>query len=106
MAAQDPIGGGWRYEPHQPGDTSVTGWQLMALKSGQMAYLTVDPAVFDGQDVSEVGHHRPGGHFSYLAGGKLLKDEESCGQRRRPAVPAISAACREPTRRWSRARLC
>ncbi len=46
-AAQDPIGGGWRYDPREPGDTSVTGWQMMALKSGQMAYLTVDPAVFE-----------------------------------------------------------
>ena len=39
--AQDPLGGGWRYFPHQPGDTSVVGWQIMALKSGQMAYLNV-----------------------------------------------------------------
>ncbi len=43
--AQDPAGGGWRYEPRQPGDTSVVGWQVMALKSGQMAYLKVDPEV-------------------------------------------------------------
>lgn len=39
--AQDPIGGGWRYRPRQAGDTSVLGWQLMALKSGHMAYLKV-----------------------------------------------------------------
>jgi hypothetical protein len=39
--AQDPRGGGWRYEPQRPGDTTVTGWQIMALKSGQMAYLRV-----------------------------------------------------------------
>jgi hypothetical protein len=36
--------GGWRYEPRQGGDTSVVGWQLMALKSGQMAGLEVDDA--------------------------------------------------------------
>ncbi len=42
MAAQDPVGGGWRYQPKQPGDTSAVGWQLMALKSGHMAYLNVD----------------------------------------------------------------
>jgi len=47
MDAQDPKGGGWRYEPQQPGDTSVTGWQIMALKSGQMAYLTVKPNVLE-----------------------------------------------------------
>ena len=39
--AQDPVGGGWRYSPRQPGDTSAVGWQLMALKSGHMAYLKV-----------------------------------------------------------------
>ncbi len=41
VQAQDPNGGGWRYSPRQPGDTSVVGWQLMALKSGQMAGLSV-----------------------------------------------------------------
>ena len=43
MAAQDPVGGGWRYGPKQPGDTSAVGWQLMALKSGHMAFLQVSP---------------------------------------------------------------
>ena len=36
--------GGWRYEPRMGGDTSVVGWQVMALKSGQMAGLEVDDA--------------------------------------------------------------
>lgn len=46
--AQDPVGGGWRYAPRTPGDTSVVGWQLMALKSGHMAYLQVPPATILG----------------------------------------------------------
>jgi hypothetical protein len=33
--------GGWRYQPHQPGDTSGFGWTFMALKSGQMAHLSI-----------------------------------------------------------------
>ncbi|MFN0016778.1 MAG: prenyltransferase/squalene oxidase repeat-containing protein [Pirellulaceae bacterium] len=36
--------GGWRYQPGpptQPGDTSVVGWQLMALQSARAANLTV-----------------------------------------------------------------
>jgi hypothetical protein len=41
VSAQDPKGGGWRYQPHEKGDTSMLGWQLMALKSGQMAELTI-----------------------------------------------------------------
>jgi hypothetical protein len=33
--------GGWRYSAGQAGDVSVTGWQIMALKSAQMAGLDV-----------------------------------------------------------------
>jgi hypothetical protein len=40
--AQDPVGGGWRYKPRERGDTSALGWQLMALKSGNMAYLRIN----------------------------------------------------------------
>jgi len=36
--------GGWRYSPGQAGDTSVTGWQVMALKSGLMCGLVVPAA--------------------------------------------------------------
>jgi hypothetical protein len=43
MEAQDPKGGGWRYGRGQPGDMSVTSWQIMALKSGLMADLQVNP---------------------------------------------------------------
>ncbi len=45
--AQDPIGGGWRYRPRQAGDTSVVGWQLMALKSGYMAGFDIPPLVVE-----------------------------------------------------------
>ncbi len=38
--AQHPAGG-WRYSPGQAGDTSVVGWQLMALQSARAAKLTV-----------------------------------------------------------------
>ena len=41
--AQDPVGGGWRYEPQQAGDTSASGWQITALKSGQMGHLKIPP---------------------------------------------------------------
>src|SRR4029079_14191632 len=33
--------GGWRYKPGEPGDTSVVGWQVMAMKSGLMGGLSV-----------------------------------------------------------------
>ena len=39
--AQDPIGGGWRYMIKQRGDTSVVGWQIMALKSANLRKMQV-----------------------------------------------------------------
>ena len=41
--AQDPVSGGWRYEPEQKCDIAVFGLQIAALKSGHMAYLRVPP---------------------------------------------------------------
>lgn len=44
--SQHKPGGGWRYFPGQVGDTTVTGWMLMALKSAQLAYIPVPPDVW------------------------------------------------------------
>lgn len=41
VAAQEPQRGGWRYLPGTMADLSVSGWQLMALRSGQLAGLEV-----------------------------------------------------------------
>lgn len=46
--AQNPKDGGWRYTPGQEGDTSVVGWQMMALRSGFVGSLDVSPNVLDG----------------------------------------------------------
>ena len=39
--------GGWRYQPGDESDTSVTGWFVMALQSGLMAGLTVPSPTLD-----------------------------------------------------------
>ena len=45
--AQDPSRGGWDYSPRKSGggDTSVVGWQLMALKSASMSGLAIPAGV-------------------------------------------------------------
>ena len=43
MKAQSS-GGGWRYRPNEPGDTSVTGWYVMAVQSAMASGLDVDEA--------------------------------------------------------------
>jgi len=40
--------GGWRYTPQVSADTSVTGWMMMALKSGELAGLEVLPRTYRG----------------------------------------------------------
>jgi hypothetical protein len=41
LAAQHPSDGGWRYRPGDTGDTAQLGWQLMALKSAELAGIEV-----------------------------------------------------------------
>ena len=65
--AQDPKGGGWRYAPGQPGDTTVTGWQLMALKSGQMARLEVPaPTLYLAQRFLGSVQSEDGARYGYM----------------------------------------
>lgn len=48
MDAQDRVGGGWDYTPRGAGDTSIVGWQIMALKSGYLGLLQINPATIKG----------------------------------------------------------
>ena len=83
VSAQDKVGGGWRYHPGQPGDTSVVGWQLMALKSGHMAYLTIPEATIQGISNFLNTVQTEGGYgYGYTAPGKL------------PGCTAIGLLCR------------
>lgn len=41
VQAQNPIDGGWRYNPGEAGDTCILGWQMFALRSAHLAGLDV-----------------------------------------------------------------
>jgi hypothetical protein len=49
LGAQHPRTGGWRYQPKAPlrGDTSITGWQVLALTSARQAGIAVPKRAFD-----------------------------------------------------------
>ncbi len=73
LKAQNPTSGGWRYKPHredpsEKGDLSVSGWQMMILKSARLGGMTVPEEAFtkarkflDGVGVDGKGfQYRPG----------------------------------------------
>lgn len=67
VKAQDLQGGGWRYGPGEPGDTTVTGWQLMCLKSAQMANIEVpSPAIGLAQRFLDSVQYDRGARYGYL----------------------------------------
>ena len=68
--------GGWRYKPGEAGDTSVVGWQLMALQSGRHAgNLRVPVRTLDlaGKFLDSVERNNPklykdGSRYGYMPG--------------------------------------
>lgn len=65
--SQDPVGGGWRYTPQEPGDTSVAGWQVMALVSARLSGLEVPAGVRDKLvDFLKSVHTPRTGEFGYI----------------------------------------
>jgi hypothetical protein len=94
LAAQMPDGG-WRYRPPQPGadnkgDMSVTGWFMMALKSGEMAGLDVPPATY-----ARLGQFLDGVFISDAKGyGYQIVPNQKVVQIR-PALTAEALLCRQ-----------
>jgi hypothetical protein len=79
VRAQNKQIGGWRYRPQQSSDTSVFGWQYMALKSAQLAGLEVPEETFrlaekwldhvgGGKHGGVYGYTRPGGNQGAMIG--------------------------------------
>jgi hypothetical protein len=80
--------GGWRYQPQGesggPGDMTVTGWQLMALKSAMLAGIEVPYQVWSrASDFVDTLASSDGSQYAYLP-----------GQRGTVATDAIGLLCR------------
>jgi hypothetical protein len=85
VSAQDKTGGGWRYKPKDRGDTTVTGWQIMALKSARAAELKVpEEVVQKARTFLDSASAEGGAKYAYEAGGPAGT----------PAITAIGLLCR------------
>ena len=83
--AQDPVGGGWRYRPRQEGDTSVVGWQVMALQSAKSGKIRIDGGSFrDARQFLQSVSVDGGAGYSYMPN-QLTE---------RPSMTAVGLLCR------------
>lgn len=76
--------GGWRYELGQPGDTSVVGWQLMALQSAKSGKIRVSPRTLQ----------RVTGFLNFVQEDDGAQYGYTRPQRDRPAMTAVGLLCR------------
>lgn len=64
--AQNRIDGGWRYNVGDKGDTSVVGWQVMALQSAKAGRIKVDGnTILDVKRFLKSVQHMDGAQYSY-----------------------------------------
>jgi len=70
VAARNTEYGGWRYAPQQAGDTSVTGWQVMAMASAARSDIEIprDALLNAARWIEMVKHPREPGRYAYQPG--------------------------------------
>jgi hypothetical protein len=87
VSSQNPNDGGWRYTFQQAGDTSVVGWQIMALKSAHLAKLNVPFSTVEGSsrflDFAQIDDYGTG--YAYTPDAKANY---------RPSTSAVGLLCR------------
>ncbi len=114
-AAQHPEEGGWRYSPGRDSDTSVSGWQLMALKSGELSGLEIPQECY-----SRIEHWLDGAAGKSNPSRYVYRPKAEQAHQREPslamtaevapdaAIPGLEARQREPggRRRFPARRTC
>lgn len=88
ISQQDPDSGGWRYKLGQEGDISMFGWQMMSLKSAEIAGLTIHSKVKTKmvEFLNSVRQGRDGGLFGYR---RSVLDKD--GRQTEPVSPVMTA---------------
>ena len=99
LANQNPDDGGWRYIKGQRSDLSMFGWQLMALKSAEIAGLTVprDSKVKMVKFLKALSFGKNKGLASYQKGYKITATmtAESLFCKQMFRIPREHPACKE-----------
>jgi hypothetical protein len=87
ISQQDPASGGWRYKLGQEGDVSMFGWQLMSLKSAEIAGIAINPIVRDRmiRFLNSVRQGEHGGLFGYRRAVQID------GRNSEPVTPTMTA---------------
>ncbi|MFO0966665.1 MAG: prenyltransferase/squalene oxidase repeat-containing protein [Gemmataceae bacterium] len=81
--------GGWRYRPKQPGDTSVSGWQIVALDIGRIARLDV-PNITINKSI----------HFLDTVCDPANEGYGYTGPGSTPTLTAVGLLCRQHLQAW------
>lgn len=101
QTAQDQHSGGWRYLPGQAGDTTVTAWQLAALKSAAIAGLETPSPTIEGvrrfldrvqaNNGAAYGYRTPQAKPCTSAIGLLCRMYTGWGSEQEPLVRGVTA---------------
>lgn len=102
VSQQDPVSGGWRYKFGQEGDISMFGWQMMSLKSAEIAGVRIDPRVRSRMVnfLNSVRQGQHGGLFSYRRTEQVnpVMTAEALFCQQMLGLPQDSASSRESVR--------
>jgi hypothetical protein len=87
IGQQDPKSGGWRYRQLQEGDVSMFGWQMMSLKSAEIAGVFVPGKVRQRMNefLNSVRQGKDGGLFGYR------RNIAKGSQNSEPVTPTMTA---------------
>lgn len=89
VKAQNPVDGGWRYVPRARGDTSVVGWQVMALRSAHNSRISVSPKTFKGVETFlDLAQQNRGSEYVYYPGDTRQQSSST------PSMTAVGLLCR------------